>query len=103
MTLASQFAEQQAIIKTQRLDRTPAVEALHVMKDHRLYQPHARSLALGGFAGSVAVHLAGWLGRYGEDTDVVSLLLGCFLSAGTALWLRFAAGGWARRWSSLRR
>ncbi|MDZ4280504.1 MAG: hypothetical protein U1C04_07005 [Hydrogenophaga sp.] len=56
-----------------------------------------------GFAGSVAVHLAGWLGQYGEDTDVVSLLLGCFLSAGTALWLRFLAGGWARRWSSLRR
>ena len=46
MTLSSQFAEQQAIIKTQRLNCTPAVEALHVMKDHRLYQPHARSLAL---------------------------------------------------------
>ena len=34
---------------------------------------------------------------------VVSLLLGCFLSAGTALRLRFVAGGWARRLSSLRR
>lgn len=56
-----------------------------------------------GFAGSVAVHLVGWVGQYGGDTDVVSLLLGCFLSAGTALWLRFVAGGWARRWSSLRR
>lgn len=64
---------------------------------------HAKWIVAVGFAGSVAVHLAGWLGRYGEDTDVVSLLLGCFLSAGTALWLRFAAGGWARRWSSLRR
>jgi len=28
MTLSSQFAEQQDIIKTQRLDCTPAVEAL---------------------------------------------------------------------------
>ena len=64
---------------------------------------HARWIVAVGFAGSVAVHLAGWLGQYGEDTDVVSLLLGCFLSAGTALWLRFVAGGWARRWSSLRR
>lgn len=64
---------------------------------------HAKWIVAVGFAGSVAVHLAGWLGRDGEDTDVVSLLLGCFLSAGTALWLRFVAGGWARRWSSLRR
>lgn len=64
---------------------------------------HAKWIVAVGFAGSVAVHLAGWLGQYGEDTDVVSLLLGCFLSAGTALWLRFVAGGWARRWSSLRR
>lgn len=64
---------------------------------------HAKWIVAVGFAGSVAVHLAGWLGQYGEDTDVVSLLLGCFLSAGTALWLRFVAGGWARRWSILRR
>lgn len=64
---------------------------------------HAKWIVAVGFAGSVAVHLAGWLRQYGEDTDVVSLLLGCFLSAGTALWFRFAAGGWARRWSSLRR
>lgn len=64
---------------------------------------HAKWIVAIGFAGSVAVHLAGWLGQYGEDTDVVSLLLGCFLSAGTALWLRFVAEGWARRWSSLRR
>lgn len=64
---------------------------------------HAKWIVAVGFAGSVAVHLAGWLGQYGEDTDVVSLLLGCFLSAGTALWLCFVAGGWARRWSSLRR
>lgn len=64
---------------------------------------HAKWIVAVGFAGSVAGHLAGWLGQYGEDTDVVSLLLGCFLSAGTALWLRFVAGGWARRWSSLRR
>lgn len=64
---------------------------------------HARWIVAVGFAGSVAVHLAGWLGRYGEDTDVVSLLLGCFLSAGTALWFRFAAGGWARQLFRLRR
>ena len=64
---------------------------------------HAKWIVAVGFAGSVAVHLAGWLGQYGEDTDVVSLLLGCFLSAGTALRLRFVAGGWARRLSSLRR
>ena len=64
---------------------------------------HARWIVAVGFAASVSVHLAGWLGQHGEDTDVVSLLLGCFLSAGTALWLRFVAGGWARRWSSLRR
>ena len=64
---------------------------------------HARWIVAVGFAGSVAVYLAGWLGQYGEDTDMISLLLGCFLSAGTALWLRFVAGGWARRWSSLRR
>lgn len=64
---------------------------------------HAKWIVAVGFAGSVAVHLAGWLGQYGEDTDVVSLLLGFFLSAGTALWLRFVAGGWARRWSGLRR
>lgn len=64
---------------------------------------NAKWIVAVGFAGSVAVHLSGWLGQYGEDTDVVSLLLGCFLSAGTALWLRFVAGGWARRWSSLRR
>ena len=64
---------------------------------------HARWIVAVGFAASVAVHLAGWLGQYGEDTDMVSLLLGCFLSAGTALWFRFAAGGWARRFSGLRR
>lgn len=64
---------------------------------------HAKWIVAVGFAASVAVHLAGWLGQYGEDTDVVSLLLGCFLSAGTALWLRFVAGGWARRFSGLRR
>ena len=64
---------------------------------------HARWIVAVGFAASVAVHLAGWLGQYGEDTDVVSLLLGCFLSAGTALWFRFAAGGWTGRFSSLRR
>lgn len=64
---------------------------------------NAKWIVAVGFAGSVAVHLAGRVGQYGEDTDVVSLLLGCFLSAGTALWLRFVAGGWARRWSSLRR
>ena len=64
---------------------------------------HARWIVAVGFAGSVAVHLVGWVGQYGEDTDAVSLLLGFFLSAGTALWLRFVAGGWARRWSSLRR
>ncbi len=64
---------------------------------------HARWIVAVGFAASVAVHLAGRLGQHGEDTDVVSLLLGCFLSAGTALWFRFAAGGWTRRFSSLRR
>lgn len=64
---------------------------------------HAKWIVAVGFAASVAVHLAGWLGQHGEDTDAVSLLLGFFLSAGTALWLRFVAGGWARRWSSLRR
>ena len=64
---------------------------------------HARWIVAVGFAASVSVHLAGWLGQHGEDTDVVSLLLGCFLSAGTALRLRFVAGGWARRLSSLRR
>ena len=64
---------------------------------------HAKWIVAVGFAGSVAVHLAGWLGQYGEDTDVVSLLLGCFLSAGTALWFRFAAGGWTGRFSGLRR
>ncbi|WP_439113312.1 hypothetical protein [Hydrogenophaga sp.] len=64
---------------------------------------HARWIVAVGFTGSVAVHLAGWLGQHGEDTDVVSLLLGCFLSAGTALWLRFVAGGWTGRFSGLRR
>lgn len=64
---------------------------------------HARWIVAVGFAASVAVHLAGWLGQHGEDTDVVSLLLGCFLSAGTALWFRFVAGGWTGRFSGLRR
>jgi SSS family solute:Na+ symporter len=64
---------------------------------------HARRIVAVGFAASVAVYMAGWLGQFGGDIDVVSLLLGCFLSAGTALWLRFVAGGWARRFSSLRR
>lgn len=64
---------------------------------------HAKWIVAVGFAGSVAVHLAGWLGQYGENTDMVSLLLGCFLSAGTALWFRFVAGGWTGRFSSLRR
>ncbi len=56
-----------------------------------------------GFATSVAVLLAGWLGQYGEDADVVSLMLGCFSSAGTALWFRFVAGGWTERYSDQRR
>ncbi|HAX21072.1 MAG TPA: hypothetical protein DCY64_12415 [Hydrogenophaga sp.] len=63
----------------------------------------ARWIVAAGFAASVAVHLAGWLGQHGEDTDVVSLLLGCFLSAGTALWFRFAAGGWTGRFFGQRR
>jgi solute:Na+ symporter, SSS family len=63
----------------------------------------ARWIVAVGFTSSVAVHLAGWLGQYGGDTDVLSLLFGCFLSAGTALWLRFAAGGWTGRFSDLRR
>ena len=64
---------------------------------------HAKWIVAVGFAASVSVHLAGWLGQYGVDTDGVSLLLGCFLSAGTALWLRFAAGGWTGRFPDLRR
>ena len=64
---------------------------------------HAKWIVAVGFAASVAVQLVGWLGQYSEDADVVSLVLGCFLSAGTALWFRFAAGGWTGRFSSLRR
>lgn len=64
---------------------------------------HARWIVAVGFAASVAVQLVGWLGQYGVDTDVVSLVIGCFLSAGTALWFRFSAGGWTGRFFSLRR
>ena len=64
---------------------------------------HSPRIMAVGFVTSVAVYLVGWKGHYGEDTDVISLVLGCFLSAGTALWCRFAAGGWSGRFSGLRR
>ncbi|PKO40646.1 MAG: hypothetical protein CVU30_16060 [Betaproteobacteria bacterium HGW-Betaproteobacteria-3] len=47
MAFTHQLAEQQAIFKPQGLMGTPVVEALHVTKHHRLYQPHARTLTLG--------------------------------------------------------
>ena len=43
------------------------------------------------------VQLVGWLWQLGEDTDVVSLVIGCLFSGVTALWLRFVVGGWAGR------
>lgn len=64
---------------------------------------HARWIIGVGFAASVAVYLAGWLRNHGEDTDVVSLVLGCSLSAATALLFRVAAGGWSGRFSGMRR
>ncbi len=63
---------------------------------------HARRIMAVGFVTSVAVYLVGWKGHYGEDTDVISLVLGCFLSTATALWFRVAAGGWSGRFSGLR-
>ena len=62
----------------------------------------ARWIMAVGFTASVAVHLGGWLGSYGEDTDLISLVLGCLLSAATALWFRVAAGGWSGRFSGMR-
>jgi hypothetical protein len=47
MAFAHQLAEQQAISKPQWLNRAPQVEALHVTKHHRLYQPRTRNLTLG--------------------------------------------------------
>jgi SSS family solute:Na+ symporter len=64
---------------------------------------HARWIMAVGFATSVAVYLVGWLGNHGEDADVVSLVLGCGLSAATALCFRIAAGGWSGRFSGMRR
>jgi SSS family solute:Na+ symporter len=64
---------------------------------------HARWIVAVGFAVSVTVYLVGWLGRYGEDTDLISLVLGCASSVLTALWFRFAVGGWSGRFSDLRR
>jgi SSS family solute:Na+ symporter len=64
---------------------------------------HARWIVAVGFAVSVTMYLVGWMGRYGEDTDVISLVLGCTASVVTALWFRFAAGGWSGRFSGLRR
>jgi SSS family solute:Na+ symporter len=64
---------------------------------------HARWIVAVGFAVSVTVYLVGWMGRYGEDTDVISLVLGCASSVAVALWFRFAAGGWSGRFSGLRR
>jgi SSS family solute:Na+ symporter len=63
----------------------------------------ARWIMAVGFVASVAVYLVGWLGNHGEDTDVISLVLGCFLSAAIALWFRIAAGGWSGRFSGIRR
>jgi SSS family solute:Na+ symporter len=64
---------------------------------------HARWIVAVGFAVSVTMYLVGWMGRYGEDTDVISLVLGCASSVAVALWFRFAAGGWSGRFSGLRR
>ncbi len=64
---------------------------------------HARWIMAVGFAVSVTVYLVGWIGRYGDDTDVISLVLGCLSSTFTALWFRFSAGGWTGRFSGLRR
>jgi SSS family solute:Na+ symporter len=64
---------------------------------------HARWIMAVGFASSVAVYMVGWLGNHGEDADVVSLVLGCCLSAAIALWFRIAAGGWSGRFSGMRR
>jgi SSS family solute:Na+ symporter len=64
---------------------------------------HARWIMAVGFTASVAVYLVGWLGNHGEDADVVSLVLGCGLSAAIALWFRVAAGGWSGRFSGMRR
>jgi solute:Na+ symporter, SSS family len=64
---------------------------------------HARWIMALGFAASVAVYLVGWLGNHGEDADVISLVLGCLLSAGAALWFRVAVGGWSGSFCGLRR
>lgn len=64
---------------------------------------HARRIMAVGFVTSVAVYLVGWKVHYGEDTDVISLALGCFLSTATALWFRVTAGGWSGRFSGMRR
>ena len=64
---------------------------------------HARWIMAVGFTSSIVVYLVGWLGNHGEGADVVSLVLGCFLSAAIALWFRLAAGGWSGRFSGLRR
>jgi solute:Na+ symporter, SSS family len=63
---------------------------------------HARWIMAVGFAASVAVYLVGWLGNHGEDTDVISLVLGCLLSAAAALWFRVAIGGWSGSFCGLR-
>jgi solute:Na+ symporter, SSS family len=64
---------------------------------------HARWIMALGFAASVAVYLVGWLGNHGEDTDVISLVFGCLVSAAAALWFRVAVGGWSGSFCGLRR
>jgi SSS family solute:Na+ symporter len=64
---------------------------------------HARWIMATGFATSISVYLVGWLGNHGEDTDVVSLVLGCCLSAAIALGFRVSAGEWSGRFSGMRR
>lgn len=63
---------------------------------------HARWIMVVGFATAVAVQLVGLLGQLSEDTDVVSLVLGCLFSGATALWLRLVVGGWTGRFSGQR-
>ena len=64
---------------------------------------HARWIMAMGFTASVVVYLVGWMGQHGEGTDLVSLVLGCLLSAATALWFRFVDGGWSGRFSGMHR
>lgn len=69
----------------------------------RLLPRQAGAIVATGFAVSLAVYLAAWVGWIGEQADLVSLICGLAASLTLALGLTVAAARWAGRPSSPRR